>query len=860
MGNTRDDGRILTFYSYKGGAGRSLAVANLAWVLAANRKRVLLIDWDLEAPGLHRYFQPFLKETEADLRKCRGLIDLLADYSDLAVQPQPEEDTDDWFLPLTEVRPYVLGINFDGFPEGGRIDLMPAGRQGPNYATKLHAFDWNVFYERLGGGAFLEAFKARLRQTYDYILIDSRTGVSDTAGICTVQMPDVLVTLFTYNNQSILGALAVAQSAIDARQRGYGQYSRGTFRVFPVPSRADTSEVRKLQLRQAYAHRMFEPLLTHLSNELERSRYWAGVEVPYNAFLNYEEVLAPLVFNPEDSKLPLASVLRLASYVTDGDVDRYELRLPPDRLLALLEDFEKVGDEGGLSPVKTGREVAGTLVSQSAVRLESSIDGLVRKADAVLAKLDQAKLEDARHLLMRLVRLPQEQETPGLKRLVLPLGDVPDVEQPILELLVQAEVLCISQAQERGELPAVEIVNDSLTGHWRQLIEWANAGKEFLALRDWMRSAREQWNRGDRSETLLLAAPLVGKAAFLLDTQSWLLTPSDVDFIETSRAFQQRNAEAANLLASKAGFESYQHRRNRSILRLFIVSMLFSLALIVASSAFFFLLGSRVFPIRQDISGKAGAPAGAQASSPADIFDATGVLNSDGEKLLQANLVDQAIEQFDRALELRPEYAEALFNRARAFELKNQTDKAIADVLAGLKTRPKQGDARMLLARLLARNSNTNDAISQYRYALTLELGPEQRQEAEQALEKLSPGPIHPTATIYFDNQNDLGEARNFTLAVESSGVHVKNIQVNRKFTMATVAYVFGSDMNLARKIQDTVRMELKARGFQQTVQVEQIGDPDKVIPPGQFDVWIPRLTQSGRSDSSPASHQVPQK
>ena len=52
-------GKIITFYSYKGGTGRSMALANVAWILAANEKRVLVIDWDLEAPGVHHYFAHF---------------------------------------------------------------------------------------------------------------------------------------------------------------------------------------------------------------------------------------------------------------------------------------------------------------------------------------------------------------------------------------------------------------------------------------------------------------------------------------------------------------------------------------------------------------------------------------------------------------------------------------------------------------------------------------------------------------------------------------------------------------------------------------------------------------------------------
>jgi Mrp family chromosome partitioning ATPase len=56
--------RVVTFYSYKGGTGRSMALANVAWILASAGYRVLAIDWDLEAPGLHRYFHPFLRDKE----------------------------------------------------------------------------------------------------------------------------------------------------------------------------------------------------------------------------------------------------------------------------------------------------------------------------------------------------------------------------------------------------------------------------------------------------------------------------------------------------------------------------------------------------------------------------------------------------------------------------------------------------------------------------------------------------------------------------------------------------------------------------------------------------------------------------
>src|SRR6516225_3510802 len=70
-------GRIVTFYSFKGGTGRTMALANVAWILAANGKRVLIADWDLESPGLHRFFQPFMDD---DVSSKPGIVDFIRRY------------------------------------------------------------------------------------------------------------------------------------------------------------------------------------------------------------------------------------------------------------------------------------------------------------------------------------------------------------------------------------------------------------------------------------------------------------------------------------------------------------------------------------------------------------------------------------------------------------------------------------------------------------------------------------------------------------------------------------------------------------------------------------------------------------
>jgi len=324
-------GQIITFYSYKGGPGRSMTLANVAWILASNGKRVLVVDWDLEAPGIHRYFAPFLGDKE--LTSSRGVIDFVWDFVVEAMTPSEETEKDDgkWYEPLANILRYAVPLKWN-FPEGGTLDFVPAGRQGPSYAKRVNSFNWQNFYERFGGGVFLEAVKETMREEYDYILVDSRTGVSDTSGICTVQMPDILAVFFTANNQSIEGAVAVAESVEkqwekDKKQSGHKRL------IFPILARTERAELDKLNLARDYAKAKFAPFLHHIP-EMEQEDYWGRAEIPYVPWYAFEEVLATFGDEPKKIDSLLAATERLTNYLTQGEVREL---VPPSE-----EEREKV--------------------------------------------------------------------------------------------------------------------------------------------------------------------------------------------------------------------------------------------------------------------------------------------------------------------------------------------------------------------------------------------------------------------------------------------------------------------------------------------------------------------------------------
>ncbi|MBM2621094.1 tetratricopeptide repeat protein [Actinoplanes sp. LDG1-06] len=301
-------GQVITFYSYKGGTGRTMALANVAWILAANGHRVLAVDWDLESPGLHRFFTPFVDQ--GVLASTRGVIDMIRQY-------EWETTRADWtpgrIGRSASVRRHAFSLDWE-FPGGGTLDYLSAGQQNHEYAGALTEVNWDDFYAHQDGGRFFDAMRADMKEHYDYTLIDSRTGHSDIAGICTGHLPDVLVDCFTLSEQGIDGAAQMARQLLSRRE----------IRVLPVPMRVDPAEKRKADIGRTVAMRQFPGLPGGLS-ESDRTAYWLGVQVPYQAYYAYEETLAAFCDVPGSSGTLLSAYEALVGHITEGAVDA----LPP---------------------------------------------------------------------------------------------------------------------------------------------------------------------------------------------------------------------------------------------------------------------------------------------------------------------------------------------------------------------------------------------------------------------------------------------------------------------------------------------------------------------------------------------------
>jgi predicted negative regulator of RcsB-dependent stress response len=283
-----------------------MALANVAWLLAANGKRVLVMDWNLESPGLDRFFHPFVTAGKPD---TGGVADLLRAFTvglaDNAGRPV------DWYVDLARVRSHAVTLDWEHFPNDGRIDFMAAGRRDNTYAAAvLRTLDWDRFFTA-GGDDFIRALREDMAANYDYTLIDSCAGRSDVTDLCTVHLPDAVVACFTLNDQGIQGTFEEAEAVLRTPKR--------TIRVFPVPARVEQSEQERLNAARAVAAQRFVGQPEHLP-EGDRRRYWLDVEIPYQPLYAYEEMLATIGDMPGQRASLLSSYERLTGYLTANDV------------------------------------------------------------------------------------------------------------------------------------------------------------------------------------------------------------------------------------------------------------------------------------------------------------------------------------------------------------------------------------------------------------------------------------------------------------------------------------------------------------------------------------------------------------
>jgi Tfp pilus assembly protein PilF/cellulose biosynthesis protein BcsQ len=178
-----------------------MAVLNVAGIIASRGFRVLIIDMDLEAPGISYLANA---ATAVGDRSQPGFVDILLDVVERG------DEADLFQLPANKVlarycAPYELPPEFQSV--GASLHIMPAGSLDGAYAGRLERLDLPSLYRGGDGLALVKAFKQAVQESgnFDYVFIDSRTGFSDESGICTRDLADYLMIVSGLNKQNVEG-------------------------------------------------------------------------------------------------------------------------------------------------------------------------------------------------------------------------------------------------------------------------------------------------------------------------------------------------------------------------------------------------------------------------------------------------------------------------------------------------------------------------------------------------------------------------------------------------------------------------------------------------------------------------------
>ena len=274
---------VVTFYSFKGGVGRTMSLVNVAAELAKQGRRILMVDFDLEAPGLSDF------ELIAPIAKTPGLVEFITDYISSDNVP--------------DVSNYVYKSSKYQETED-RLWVMPAGCQNGDYQALFSSINWQDLYESHNGYLLMEDLRAQWDSFLkpDYVFIDSRTGYTDIAGICTRQLPDAVCLLFTPNKQNLTGLTKIT-SEIKAQKGMPGlRQPKLHFIASNIPSLEDDEDVLK-------------KALGNFSRQLEYVRPSAIIH-HYNSFALINEA----VFTIEYPKNPLSGEYKLlADEITSGN-------------------------------------------------------------------------------------------------------------------------------------------------------------------------------------------------------------------------------------------------------------------------------------------------------------------------------------------------------------------------------------------------------------------------------------------------------------------------------------------------------------------------------------------------------------
>lgn len=213
---------IVTFYSFKGSVGRSTALALVARILANHKRRVVMVDFDLEAPGLTSLFPENLAK---DGKGGLGVLDYLHQR---------------YLTPDKQIPHITDCIRQVESRTRGELFLVPAGEYDESYIHRLADLSIKSLYSREDNPVHQLINDIKEAISPDVILLDARTGFDDSGAIALLDLADTGVICFTPTEQSFHGLRWIIRAA--RKQKDFKNYPDLRFLLTPMPPVAKSQE------------------------------------------------------------------------------------------------------------------------------------------------------------------------------------------------------------------------------------------------------------------------------------------------------------------------------------------------------------------------------------------------------------------------------------------------------------------------------------------------------------------------------------------------------------------------------------------------------------------------------------------
>lgn len=319
---------IIAFYSFKGGLGRTTSLVLTAIQLARQGKKVALLDFDLEAPGLATLFSSDFP----DIEEFKGVTDFIVDT--MATRFESNK---------LEIGNYYYNINKQEIVGnlGGELMIFPAALMNENENSYLSKFSKvNATFQSNQTSPIdilLEIIETDLKP--DFMLIDTRTGLNDLGGLFLTRYATKSFLFFYGNRQNMFGLESILPKIKQQNLKFYLVNS-------PVPASPLAEDERNYFLQHSY--NLFSDLYyeddSPYINDETAPHY--PIEVPYNnlaVLLNNSEKLKSLVEENSGNNVyrTMSSLIYEEKHVTE----------PQEEITAeigkeLLEGFASISPEG----------------------------------------------------------------------------------------------------------------------------------------------------------------------------------------------------------------------------------------------------------------------------------------------------------------------------------------------------------------------------------------------------------------------------------------------------------------------------------------------------------------------------------